>query len=35
MVKFMRPATPTSYDIAIWFLDRARAEDKLKHAGIA
>jgi len=25
---------PTSYDIAIWFLDRARAEDKLKHAGV-
>ena len=23
----MRPAAPTSFDIAIWFLDRARAED--------
>ena len=23
----MRPAVPTSFDIAIWFLDRARAED--------
>jgi len=23
----MRPATPTSFDVAIWFLDRARAED--------
>jgi uncharacterized phage-associated protein len=27
MVKFMRPAAPTSFDIAIWFLDRARADD--------
>lgn len=26
-VKCMRPAVPTSFDIAIWFLDRARAED--------
>ena len=24
---FMRPAAPTSFDVAIWFLDRARAED--------
>ena len=23
----MRPATTTSFDVAIWFLDRARAED--------
>jgi uncharacterized phage-associated protein len=23
----MRPAAPTSFDVAIWFLDRARAED--------
>ena len=23
----MHPATPTSFDVAIWFLDRARAED--------
>jgi len=23
----MRPATATSFDVAIWFLDRARAED--------
>jgi uncharacterized phage-associated protein len=23
----MRPAVPTSFDIAIWFLDRARADD--------
>lgn len=23
----MRPVAPTSFDIAIWFLDRARAED--------
>jgi uncharacterized phage-associated protein len=23
----MRPAAPTSFDIAIWFLDRARADD--------
>ena len=27
MVELMRPAAPTSFDIAIWFLDRARAED--------
>lgn len=23
----MRPAAPTSFDVSIWFLDRARAED--------
>lgn len=27
MVTAMRPAVSTSFDIAIWFLDRARAED--------
>jgi len=33
MVNFTRPAAPTSLEIAIWFLDRARVEDKQKHVG--